>query len=387
MVHYLDHAAGTPVHPAAVVAMNEVLTENFGNPSGSHRLAREANRRLDAARACVAESFGLAPGNVVFTSGGTEADSMAVHGSLQRAQRRRPGSQPRLVCSAIEHHAVLDPVEVHGGITTGVTAEGVLDLLHLRTVLGRLADAGTPVAMVSVMAANNETGVVQPVAEAVAITRELAPDALFHTDAVQFGAWRDTAGLAEVTDLMSVSAHKLGGPKGVGFLAVADGVDLPAHQIGGGQERGRRGGTQNVPGIVAMAAAVEAMVAERDLQAARVRALRDDMVERIVAGLQDVVVTGRSGPRLPNIAHLCFPGVESETLLFLLEKDEVMASAASSCASGAQQASHVMAAMGVSDALALGSVRLSLGYTSTPADVDAAVDAVIAAVSRIRDRG
>ncbi len=387
MVHYLDHAASTPVCPAAVSAMTEVLTEGFGNPSGSHRLAREANRRLDAARASIADGFGFAPGNIVFTSGGTEADSMAVHGSLRRAERRRPDRRPQLVCSAIEHHAVLDPVVGHGGTTIGVTVDGVLDLGHLHTVLGHLADADAPVGLVSVMAANNETGVVQPVAEAAAITRDLAPDALFHTDAVQFGAWHDTAELADVVDLMSVSAHKLGGPKGVGFLAVADGVELPAQQIGGGQERGRRGGTQNVPGIMAMAAAVDTMVAERDAQATRVRALRDEMVERILASVEGIVVTGRSGPRLPNIAHICFAGVESEALLFLLEKDDVMASAASSCASGAQQASHVLAAMGVPDALARGSVRFSLGYTSTPDDVDAAVDAALGAVLRIRDRG
>ena len=201
MVHYLDHAASTPVHPRAIEAMTEVLTTSYGNPSGSHRLAREANIRLDAARSTIAQCFGLKPGNLVFTSGGTEADSLAVNGALQRTG---PGSVA--VCSAIEHHAILDPVIKTGGEVVAVQPDGTLDLAHLSSVLETLADAGTPVAVVSVMAANNESGVVQPVAEAAAIVRELAPGALVHTDAVQFPAWRSTVDLASAVDMMSVSA-------------------------------------------------------------------------------------------------------------------------------------------------------------------------------------
>ncbi len=382
MVHYLDHAASTPVHPRAVEAMTEVLTSSYGNPSGSHRLAREANIRLDAARSTIAQCFGLKPGNLVFTSGGTEADSLAVNGALQRTG---PGSVA--VCSAIEHHAILDPVIKTGGEIVTVQPDGTLDLTHLSSVLKRLADAGTPVALVSVMAANNESGVVQPVAEAAAIVRELAPDALVHTDAVQFPAWRPTADLASAVDMMSISAHKFGGPKGTGFLSVRNDVTLPPHQLGGGQERGRRGGTQNVPGIVAMAAAVEVMTAERVEQAERVASLRDQMVARITSAITGVTITGGQSDRLPSIAHLCVEGVESEALLFLLEKHDVMASAAASCSSGAQQTSHVLAAMGVPLASARGAVRLSLGYSSTQENVDAAVEAVVAAVTRSRSHG
>lgn len=383
MVHYLDHAASTPVHPAAVAAMTEALVESYGNPSGAHRLAREANLRIDAARASLAAVFGVTPGNIVFTSGGTEADALAIHGSLRRAIA---SGQPGIaVCSAIEHHAVLEPVEDLGGRFVAVDSNGVLDLVHLREVLTELAESGIPVSVVSIMAANNETGVLQPVIEAAVIVRELAPDALVHTDAVQFPAWHDTTDLAAAVDLMSVSGHKWGGPKGVGFLVIRDGVDLPSIQLGGGQERGRRGGTQNVAGIVALAAAGDAMSAVRSERVPMVRDLRDRLVDRVLAEVPDATLTGAAVDRLPNIAHFCLAGVESESLLFLLERDDVMASAASSCASGAQQASHVLSAMGVNEAT--GAIRLSLGYTSTAEDVEAAADAIINACQRIRSRG
>lgn len=383
MVYYLDHAASTPVHPVAVAALTEALTESYGNPSGAHRLAREANLRIDAARASLAAVFGVSPGNIVFTSGGTEADSLAILGSLRRAQTN--GRVGVAVCSAIEHHAVLEPVEDSGGRVVSVDANGVLDLDHLRSVLTELAEAEESVAVVSIMAANNETGVLQPVVEAASIVRELAPSALVHTDAVQFAAWNDTGPLFAAVDLMSISGHKWGGPKGVGFLAIGDNVTLPPIQLGGGQERGRRGGTQNVAGIVALAAAAEAMGAERDARVPIVGQLRDELVDLVLAGVPNAVLTGSTVDRLPNIAHFCLDGVESEPLLFLLEKDDVMASAASSCASGAQQASHVLAAMGMAGAT--GALRLSLGYRSTPDDVRAAAAALVAACERIRSRG
>ncbi|MBT8241403.1 MAG: aminotransferase class V-fold PLP-dependent enzyme, partial [Acidimicrobiia bacterium] len=326
MVFYLDHAASTPVHPAASSAMADAVTQTYGNPSGAHRLAREANRSLDAARATLAEVFGLAPGDIVFTSGGTEADSLAINGALRRSARN--GQPSVAVCSAIEHHAVLEPVEDTGGLTVAVDPNGVLDLDDLRRVLHDLRSQGSHIAVVSVMAANNETGVVQPVTDAAAIVGELAPDALFHTDAVQFAAWHDTVEIAASVDLMSVSGHKLGGPKGAGFLSVRTGVDLRSIQLGGGQERGRRGGTQNVPGIVALAAAAEAMSSERAAAVPRVRELRDRLATAILEGVPEAVLTGEGAQRLPNIAHFCLPGIESEPLLFLMEKDDVMASAA-----------------------------------------------------------
>ncbi len=383
MVFYLDHAASTPVYPAASAAMLEALTETYGNPSGAHRLAREANRKLDASRATLADVFGLAPGNIVFTSGGTEADSLAINGALRRSVRS--GRRGVAVCSAIEHHAVLEPVEDAGGFTVAVDENGVLDLDDLRRVLEDLGRREIDVAVVSIMAANNETGVVQPVREAVAIVRDLAPGALVHTDAVQFAAWHDTAEIAESVDLMSVSGHKFGGPKGAGFLSIRTGVDLPSIQLGGGQERGRRGGTQNVPGIAALAAAAEVTAAERATAKSRVRDLRDRLADAILQGVPEAVLTGSDAQRLPNIAHFCLPGIESEPLLFLMEKDDVMASAAASCSSGAQQASHVLGAMGVPRSW--GALRLSLGYFSTAADVDAAAASVVHGCERIRSRG
>ena len=378
MVHYLDNAATTPVRPAAVDVMLPLLTQTYGNPSGAHRMARDANRVLDDARAAMAEALGAQPGQIVFTGGGTEADALAVRGTV--AAR---GGIP--VCSAIEHHAVLDPVHHLGGRVVAVGADGRLDLAALEEALD------PSVSLVSVMLANNETGIIQPIAEAVEIVRRRAPGALFHTDAVQALCWVDVAEAAAAADLVSVSAHKFGGPKGVGVLVVRDGADAEPLLLGGGQERARRGGTQNVAGIAAMAVAATETVAERSSALPRVAALRDRLADGIRAALPGVVETGVPGAdrrhKTANICHLCFEGIESEALLFLLEKDDIMASAASSCASGAIDPSHVLLAMGFDRDLAFGSLRLSLGYGTTEADVDAALAVVPAAVTRLRERG
>lgn len=378
MVHYLDNAATTPVRPSAVSVLLPLLTETYGNPSGAHRMARDANRVLDDARATMAEALGAQPGQIVFTGGGTEADALAVRGTV--AAR---GGIP--VCSAIEHHAVLDPVQHLGGRVVPVGPDGRLDLAALEAALD------PSVSLVSVMLANNETGIIQPIAEAVEIVRRKAPGALFHTDAVQALCWVDVAEAAAAADLVSVSAHKFGGPKGVGVLVVRDGADPEPLLLGGGQERARRGGTQNVAGIAAMAVAAAETVAERPAALPRVAALRDRLADGIRAALPGVVETGVPGHdrrhKTANICHLCFEGIESEALLFLLEKDDIMASAASSCASGAIDPSHVLLAMGFSRDLAFGSLRLSLGYGTTGADVDAALAVVPAAVSRLRERG
>ena len=239
---YLDHSASTPMRPEAIEAMLPWLTEHHANPSGGHRLAREA-RGSDDARDIMAEVLGAQPGEIVFTSGGTEADNLAVLGTADR----RGGV---LVCAATEHHAVLDPVVSRGGRVVGVGPDGVIDL-------EALADALDPdVTLVSVMLANNEVGTVQPLAEVAETVRAEAPDARLHTDAVQALSWLDVATLAAPADLVSVSAHKFGGPKGVGVLVVRDGTDLAARQIGGGQERERRGGTPDVAGIVATSGSV-----------------------------------------------------------------------------------------------------------------------------------
>jgi cysteine desulfurase len=385
MTHYLDNAATTAIRPAALEVMVPLLSDGYGNPSGAHRMARAANRVLDDAREALAAALGAEPGQIVFTGGGTEADNLAVSGVLEAV-----GGVP--VCSAIEHHAVLDPVEHHGGRVVAVDGAGRIDL-------DRLADAlDNEVSIVSIMLANNETGVIQPIDKVVELVRERAPGALVHTDAVQALCWLDVAAVAADTDLISISAHKFGGPKGVGALVVRERARLSAQLKGGGQERGRRGGTQNVAGIAAMAKAATDTVAERPTQVPRVAALRDRLADGLHAELSGVIESGvtepgGSGPpfdrsgKTANICHLCFEGVESEALLFLLEKDDIMASAASSCASGAMEPSHVLAAMGFDRALAFGSLRLSLGYGSTDADVDAALHTIPAAVRRLRERG
>jgi len=383
MSAYLDHAATTPMRPEAVEAMLPFLTGRFGNPSGGHARAREARRALDDARDQMAEALGCAPGEVVFTSGGTEADNQAVHGVLAR-QAAASAGRTVAVATAVEHHAVLHPVERAGGRLVAVDRRGVVDLDALAAALG------PDVAVVSVMLANNESGVVQPLAEVAELVRERAPGAVLHTDAVQAFLWLDVAALAAPAALVSVSAHKFGGPQGVGALVVRDGTPVEALLIGGGQERERRSGTQNVAGIVAMAAAARAVLDDRKALVERVTAMRDRLVDTLlhdVPGVAESGVTGVApdrGHKLAGSCHLLIDDVESEALLFLLDDAGICASAASSCASGAMDPSHVLAAMGVSRELAGGSLRLTLGWPSTEADVDAVLAVLPGAVDRLR---
>jgi cysteine desulfurase len=279
---------------------------------------------------------------------------------------------------------VLHPVEHVGGKTVPVDRRGVLDLDALAEAL----DAHPGTALVSVMAANNEVGAVQPVVAAARLVRGRAPGAVVHTDAVQAAAWLDVAELAAEVDLVSMSAHKFGGPQGVGVLVVRRGTPLHAQLLGGGQERELRSGTHNVAGIVGMAAALTAKAAHRSDEAARVGALRDRLAGGLLAAIEGATETAApTGDRshlLPGTLHLTIPGVESEALLFLLDEAGICASAASACASGAQQASHVLAAMGVPPDPRLGTLRLSLGWTTTDADVDRALEVLPAVVDRLR---
>jgi len=330
-----------PVRPEAVAEMTRVLTELPGNPSGAHFAAREARRVLDDARDVLGEALGAGPGDIVFTGGGTEADNLAVLG----AQGARGGA---VVASAVEHPAVRDPAAALCGRVAPVDSTGRIDLDALAVVL----DEVDAVAVVSVMLVNNEVGTIQPIAEVAEVVRRHAPDAVLHTDAVQALSSVDVATAAADADLISVSAHKFGGPKGVGALVVRPGVRLTARQI------------------------------------PRPGALRDRLVEGLLAEVPDAVETGiaggdRSG-RAAGLAHVCFPGVEAEALLFLLDQAGVAASAASSCASGAAEPSHVLAAMGVPRDQAAGSLRLSLGWASTEADVDRALEVVPGAVTQLR---
>jgi len=374
-VVYLDHAATTPLRPEARAAMLDWLGGRFGNPSGAHRVARAARRAVDEARDVVADVVGCRPGEVIFTSGGTEADNLAVLG----AHAARPG---RVVASAIEHEAVLAAVAQVDGSLVAVDRSGRIDIEALDAVLG------PDVSVVSVMAANNEVGTIQPIGEVAELVRRRAPDAVLHTDAVQAAAWLDLHEVAAAADLVAISSHKVGGPQGVGALVARGGVPLRARALGGGQERELRSGTHDVAGIVGFAAALAAAAAEREAERRRVAALRDRLaagLAAVVPGLVDTVGGVTACPQLPGTLHVCVPGVESDALLFLLDEAGVCASAASACASGAQQASHVLAAMGVPAEAARGALRLSLGWTTTDDDVDAALAVVPAAVARLRE--
>jgi cysteine desulfurase len=339
---YLDHAATTPVRPQAAEAMAPWLTGRFGNPSGGHAVARAARQAIEEARDELAEVLGCLPRELVFTSGGTEADNLAI-----------AGVEGAVACSAIEHHAVLDPVRHRGGAVFGLD-EPVPD-----------------VDLVSVMLVNNEVGTIQSLDEIDA--------PLLHTDAVQALPWLDVATAAARADLISVSAHKVGGPQGVGALVVREGVRLSPLLRGGGQERERRGGTQNVAGIVGFAAAMRACRSEPPDVAAR----RD----RLATGLTAIDGCRTSvdlATTVPGILSLLFDDVESEALLVLLDREGVCASAASSCASGAMEPSHVLEALGLRPS---GSLRLSLGWTTTDAEIDHALAVIPAAVQQLRERG
>ena len=378
---YLDHAASTPLRPSARDAWLAAADRHHANPTGSHLAAREARRALDRAREQVAGALDAHPGEIVFTSGGSEADNMAVRGALGA---RGPGAVA--VTTAAEHHAVHDPVERSGGVMVGVDERGIVDLDALAEVL-RARD--TDVAVVSVIAVNNETGAITPLRDVAGIVRDLAPGALLHTDAVQAVNWIDVAAETADYDLVSVTGHKVGSPVGTGVLVVRDGVELDPLIIGGGQERGRRAGTPDVAGAVSLAAALVEATEQRDESTERLGVLRDGLIDGLIGRLGDRVLVsaapggGDRGHIAAGIANVCIAGVQSEALLFLIDAAGVRASAASSCSSGAQDPSHVLAAMGVPRDVALGSLRLSLGHTSAACDVERAIEAIVESVERL----
>jgi cysteine desulfurase len=370
---YLDHAATGPLHPAAAAAMRPWLTGRFGNPSGSHQVARAARTAVDDSRDRLATVVGVDPGGIIFTSGGTEADNLAVLG----AAAARPGP---VVVSAVEHPAVMEAAFSSGQEVrvAAVDSDGLVDLDGLRRLLDR------EVTLVSVQLANHETGVIQPLDQIARRVRKFAPDALFHTDAVQAFAWMDLREAAACADLISVSGHKVGGPQGIGALAGRGRPLLRAILYGGGQERELRSGTHNVAGIVGLAAAAEAADAGRAADSIRTRRLRDELATDLRTSIPGCVETASSAVRLPGHIHLRFSGVESEELLVLLDDAGVCASAGAACASGAMEPSPVLLAMGVDKVDALSSLRLTLGWTTTPEDVAFAARVVPAAVQRLR---
>ena len=374
MVTYLDHAATAPLRAEAAAAIAEQLGRPAGNPSGSHRLARASRQVVDEARDVVAGCLGCRPSEVVFTSGGTEADNLAVAGVVGA----HPGTA---VCSAVEHHAVLHPVEAVGGRTVPVHPDGTVDLDALAEVL---RTSSQPVSLVSVMLVNNETGMIQPLEAVADVVACDAPAAVLHTDAVQAVPWLDAAATAPAA-LVSVSAHKLGGPAGVGALVVREGTPLRPQLLGGGQERERRSGTSDVAGVAGFAAALAATVAERAATVERVGRLRDHLADGLLAAVPGTRETGVRDRKVAGSCHLLFDRIESEALLVLLDQQGVCAAAASSCASGALEPSHVLAAMSISRSAAQGSLRLSLGSDTTADDVEHALAVVPAAVRRLRD--
>lgn len=375
---YLDNAATTPLSDAARSAMEPFLGDRFGNASSVYAAGREARKAVDEARERVAVAVGARPDEVVFTSGGTEADNLALKGA---AWHGREQGHDGVVVTMIEHHAVLDPARWLGKqgfrvSEAGVDASGVVRLDALKAA----TDGKT--AIVSVMWANNEVGSVQPVAEAAAIAR--AAGAVFHSDAVQGMPWIEID--AESADLLSISAHKLGGPKGVGALIVRRGVKIQPLFHGGGQEREIRSGTYNVAGIAGFGAAIEDWVLHRASTVEHVAALRDGLQDAIVKGLTGVRVSASDGERLPNNLHLVIEGIDGESLILLLDAAGIAASQGSACSSGAAEPSHVLAAMGVSRDLARGALRLTLGPSTTDADVDRAATTVVDAVGKLRAR-
>jgi len=381
---YLDHAATTPMLPEAAEAVAAALLDT-GNPSSLHAAGRKARRVVEESRERVAAAIGAKPYEVVFTGGGTESDNLAIKG-IYWARRAADPRRRRVLASAVEHHAVVDSVEWlarHEGAEVSWLPVDRHGRVHPDTLRAALHDGGPEtVALVSVMWANNEVGTVQPVAALAAVAAEHGVP--FHTDAVQaVGVLPVDAGAAGV-DALTLTGHKLGGPVGAGALVLGRDVDCAPLLHGGGQEREVRSGTLNTAAIVGLAVATETAVAARPETAARVAALRDELVAGVLAAVPDAVLSGDPVDRLPGNAHFGFPGCEGDSLLMLLDARGVQCSTGSACSAGVAQPSHVLVAMGLDPEHARGSLRFSLGHSSGRADVAALLDALPGAVERSR---
>lgn len=375
---YLDHAATTPLRSEVLEAMLPFYGERFGNPSSAHSYGRAARAALEDAREQIAGALGARRAEIVFTSGGTEADNLAILGRARLAAA--PGVRPVVACSAIEHKAVLAAAAQAGreGATVliiGVDAEGRIALEAIDEALTQLP------AVLSVMWVNNEVGALQPVEQIAA--KCAAASVVFHTDAVQAIA-RVPVRLFDGISLLSLSGHKLGAPKGIGALYIRDGVQLVASQHGGTQERGVRPGTENIAAAVGLATALEYAVAERDSEAARLRALRDELERVLAASVPGLSVNAQNTDRAPHILSVSVPGVAQDALLVSLDLEGIAVSTASACQSGATEPSHVLVAMGrnLDDAAVL---RVSLGRATTPGDIATAAHKLPAIVERIRE--
>ncbi len=376
---YLDYAATTPIEPRVLDAMMPFLTEKFGNPNSIHTYGREARRVVDEAREKISQLLKCQPSEILFTSGGTESDNLAIRGVAEAYCHK--GNH--IITTQIEHHAVLHtckaleekgfevtylPVDQHGL----VYPEQVADAINERTIL------------VSIMHANNEIGTIEPIEEIVKAVRDKRADVLVHTDAVQ------TVGHIPVdvreigVDLLSFSAHKFYGPKGVGGLFVRRGVKLIPQITGGGQERNRRSGTENVAGIVGTAKALEISVSEMPTEMPRLQRLRDELIAKVLSKIPDSLLNGHPSQRLPHNANFSFRGVEGEALLLQLDMHGIAASSGSACSSGSLEPSHVLLALGLPYELAIGSLRLTLGRFTTHEDILKVVEVLPSIIEKLR---
>jgi cysteine desulfurase len=398
MTSYLDHAATTPMLPSAVQVMTALMSDARlarGNASSLHTSGRRARRLIEEAREDVAAALGARPSEVIFTAGGTESDNLAIKG-IYWARRQADPARKRLLVSSVEHHAVLDAaewlVEHEDAELTLLEVDG-FGRVHDDTLRAAIAEDPASVAMVSVMWANNEVGTVNPISELAATCAEHGIP--FHTDAVQAVGALPVDFAASGASALTLTGHKLGGPFGAGVLLL--GRDVPCTPVshGGGQEREVRSGTLDVPAIVALAAAVRESVDARAEEAPRVAALRDELVAAVMEVVPDALLNGDPGQsdvdggpsRLPGNAHFTFPGCAGDSLLMLLDARGVECSTGSACTAGVAQPSHVLMAMGVESVQARGSLRFSLGHTSTHADVAALREAIGPVVERARNAG
>ncbi len=369
---YLDHAATTPMADAAIAAMTSSLSK-IGNPSSLHTQGRATRKDVEDAREVIAKAVGALPSEIIFTGSGTEADNAAIKGLFWKSGRKV------IVISAVEHHAVLDParwlVEHEGAelIEIPVTKTGLIDLSFLKDLI---AKRGSEIALISVMHSNNETGVIQPVGEVV----KIAGDIPVHTDAVQSFTKTPLSYKELGVMSMALSAHKVGGPHGIGVLVLRRAYEIPALLHGGGQEREIRSGTLNAPSIVALAAAVESS----NYDSARVSALRDRFESGLRASVPDAYINGVDAPRLPGITNVTFPGTQSDSLLLLMDSEKVSCSTGAACSAGVHRPSHVLLAMGHTEVTAQSSLRFSCGATSTESDIDFALSVLPTVINRGR---
>ena len=381
---FLDAAATTPVRREVLDAMWPYLTGEFGNPSSHHTLGESAAGALAGARAAVAAALGCRPGEVTFTSGGTEADNLAVKGIALARQAADPLLN-RVVISAVEHPAVEESAwyleRFHGFAVDVVPVEGSGQV----TAEAFRAALRPETAVASVMYANHEVGTVQPVAELAALARQQGVP--FHTDAVQAAGWLPIDVKALGVDAMSISGHKLGAPKGCGVLFVRGRTKLEPLIHGGGQERGRRSGTENVAGAVGFATALTLAHARQREQWNRVTVLRDRFINAVLAGVPGAILTGHPADRLPSVASFCFPGTSGESVLLGLERQGVVCSSGSACAAGSDAPSPVLSALGLTAEVAQTAVRFSFDASVTGAELDAAAAAVQTAVADVRSLG